>query len=279
MKEKADAFSRTKRKFFPKGRNLVEIDMKFVIKSAMIATAFVAAGAASAAASTISVGGSAVNGMLLQSGTGKLSFSADLLSALDVGKVGVSSWGDGIAVGAKDVDGYYTEVSATAKISSIVFDNVSGQIQSIATSGGATQTSPVVVKVSNGGSLTVGDLNVDLANKKVFATVIGANGVGTLSNFYLWDIVNPVTQDVLTVGANQSLTQVSGLKITTAGFDTFVKSLGLLSNGKGALSMITDYGTITTTLSVSAVPEPSTYALMGLGMVGIGLVARRRRAD
>jgi hypothetical protein len=278
LKEKADAFSRTRGSSLPKGRNLVEIDMKFAIKSIVAAVAFVAAGAASAAATTVAVGGS-LDGLKLVGGAGKLSFSADLMAALDTGKVTVASWAPGTAVGSKDVDGFYTEVSASAPITSVLVDSTTKQLLSIATAGGATQTSPIVKGISSGGSLTVGDLNVDLVNKKVFATVIGANGVGTLSNFYLWDIVNPVTTESYIAGTDRTLNTISGLQITTAGFDTFVKSLGLLSLGKGALATVTDFGTITTTMTVTPVPEPSTYALMGLGMFGIGLVARRRRAD
>lgn len=276
LKEKADAFSRTKRKFFPKGRNLVEIDMKFAFKSIVAAVAFVAAGAASAAATTVAVGGS-LGGLTLVSGSGKLSFSPALLGALDTGKVTVAGWNGGTAVATKDVDGYYSEVSAAAAITSVSVDSASKQILSIATTGGATQTSPVLKNVSSGGSLSVGDLNVDYVNKKVYATVVGANGVGTLSNFYLWDIVNPVATESFIAGTNRQLTTISGLKITTAGFDAFSKSLGLLTMGVGALQTVTDYGTITTTMTV-AVPEPSTYALMALGMVGIGFVARRRAA-
>jgi hypothetical protein len=44
---------------------------------------------------------------------------------------------------------------------------------------------------------------------------------------------------------------------------------------------ITNYGSIASTITAKAgttpaVPEPSTYALMGLGLAGIAAVARRR---
>ena len=80
------------------------------------------------------------------------------------------------------------------------------------------------------------------------------------------------------VNALTGLTLVGGS--TGAAFNFFVDSLGLQKNGKLALAGVSDWGRLDSELQISfgamAVPEPSTYALMGLGLVGLATVARRR---
>ena len=86
----------------------------FAFKNLVTVAAFIAVGAAHAAPVTIAAGGTYQG--LKASGSGALSFSADLLGALDTGKVSVAGYGDATATVIKDADGYYVEASASAPI-------------------------------------------------------------------------------------------------------------------------------------------------------------------
>jgi hypothetical protein len=101
--------------------------------------------------------------------------------------------------------------------------------------------------------------------------------VGTINHFALWNYTT-LTGGTTIQGAGTYNNTISGLTITADGQAKFAQALGLLSLGKAALNGISDYGTISSTIVAVAVPEPSTYALMGVGLVGVMLVKRRRQA-
>lgn len=147
--------------------------------------------------------------------------------------------------------------------------------------------------------LVKGSRSAVMAN---FDVVYGSGtGTGTISgdviisgktqNMALFTFKEQTPVSVKLTGLSLSLNQsLSNLKLTAGAASTFATALNLSSSAASLLAS-TDYGTlkmdITTAkrMAVSTkaftaanlVPEPSTYALMGLGLAGVAFVARRKQ--
>jgi hypothetical protein len=274
--------------------------MNMSLKKLAVAAAFVAtAGAAQAVVSpplTINAGESVTYAGWTVSnarGTGALTFDKTLTSALNLAGIKMSGIDPAVLTAPLNANGKYTSIKASSQIQSGtgIFDT-STQILTVigvGSIGGATLTSiddSDTGGTNTGGFLSIQKISADLTTKTIYADVSGANGVAS-QRLAMWNFSALTGQTAFPAieGTTTSTNSVSGLTITTAAFDYFAQALGLTDFGKTAMGGIKSYGTFDTVISMDvakaggtgAVPEPSTYALMGLGLVGLA-IARRRAA-
>ncbi len=128
-------------------------------------------------------------------------------------------------------------------------------------------------------ALILSNLSVDLVQSKVYADFHGVantehsgapNIIRDLGRVVLWDIGQVTTSGQ----GNDWTAQLSGLTLNAALAPVISEVLQLNPTGNQALANVGSYGTIT----LSAVPEPSTYALAGIGLMGIFALRRRQTA-
>lgn len=248
--------------------------MKFsVIKSVVAASAIAAASVASAAAGdTFSLTG----------GTGTITFGAQGLSGLGVVGVNVIPLAGSATTGASPtLSQPLTALTAGGSTVSVggAGANIAGAAVTTLTFGTAGVQ---LVKATGGANVAkLTNFSFDVASKTLFGdVVIGTASSATRYALYVGTDISGSTDIPSALGTQTVTNLVTGLKLGGAFADAIGAYL-LLPQAVVDYTKTLDFGQLESKITgtnVAAVPEPSTYALMGLGLAGAAFVARRRKA-
>jgi hypothetical protein len=119
-----------------------------------------------------------------------------------------------------------------------------------------------------------------LPSEPLTITFTSGNVKAVGANFFITDFGDNFFSTAMTVTLDDGTTRTFTPGSESAGYrgfvsDSFITSLTISAAPESFYSSL-DNLTVGTTVAVPAVPEPGTWALMGLGLAGIAFAARRK---
>lgn len=158
-------------------------------------------------------------------------------------------------------------------VQSVVLGQNNGtQVSQIDLGGSFTINYPNDGFTSAGGQLTLDHMAVNLIDRMVYADLTDGNGVVNTRRG-LFNVAGVNAMPAWTT-PNELDVQLTGLTLTSAGRYAWLQALKLSGGGVSMLDTVPVMGD----LRIRAVPEASTLSLMGLGLLGVAAVTRRRQA-